>query len=143
MPATTPRAYQIGDIDWKQAVKAVAVTYQNPIVNVVDGITFIDGDRALFAGQSGDVTVGSQLNGLYQWNQLEGMFIRSADATVQGSISFGLTVQVTEGFTYADTTWVLSGPGDQYGPIDIGNTAITFSQTGATASGRRPQCGVA
>ena len=135
MPATTPRAYQIGDLDWKQAVKAVAVTFQNGNVNVVDGITFVDGDRALFAGQSGNVTVGSQLNGLYQWSQLNGGFIRSADASVQGSMSFGLTVQVTEGLTYADTTWVLSGPGDQYGPIDIGNTAIVFSQTGSTASG--------
>ena len=133
MPATTPRAYQIGDIDWKQAVKAVAVTYQNPIIHIVDGITFNDGDRALFAGQ-GDPTLplqSSALNGIYQWSNKAGSFIRSIDASVQGSVSAGLTLQVTEGLIYADTTWVLITDD----PIQIGITPLQFEQSGATASG--------
>ena len=128
MPATTPRAYQIGDIDWKQSVRAVATTTQYISSQYVDGVLFNNGDRALFTAQG-----NSLQNGIYQWYSANSTFAYSIDwATTK--VSPGLTIQVTEGLINADTTWVLASDGinDQ---IVIGRDAISFIQSGSTANG--------
>lgn len=126
MALTRPRAYQIYDIDYKQAVRVVTitnVTLSGGAPNSVDGVSLSLNDRVLVTGQSSAVqngiyyvtTVGSGANGTWA---------RSTDTNTTGELLSGTIVMVTEGSTYADTQWKLI----TNDPITIGSTALTFVQ---------------
>ena len=64
MGLTRPRAHQLQDIDYKQAVRVITttnITLSGGAPNSVDGVNLTVGDRVLVTGQS----TASQ-NGLYQ-----------------------------------------------------------------------------
>lgn len=133
MGLTRPRAYQIYDIDYKQAVRVISknnVTLGGGAPSQVDGVNLSLNDRVLVAGQNNGAqnglyyvtTVGSGSNGTWQ---------RSIDGNETGEILAGMIVMVTEGTTYADTQWKLI----TNNPITIGVTALTFEQTSAYSFG--------
>jgi hypothetical protein len=131
MGLTRIRAEQISDIDYKQAVRVLTLT--NVILSggapsQVDGVNLTFDDRILVAGQ----TTASQ-NGLYYVATLgsgvNGTWTRASDANATGEIAAGMIVMVTEGNTYADTSWKLI----TNNPIIIGTTGLVFAQnTGAS-----------
>jgi len=126
MALTKPRAYQIYDIDYKQAVRVVSisnVTLAGGAPNLVDGVTLSLNDRVLVTGQTSGVQ-----NGIYYVTTLgsgaNGTWTRSTDTDATGELLSGTIVMVTEGTAYADTQWKLI----TNDPITIGSTALTFVQ---------------
>jgi len=126
MALTKPRAYQIYDIDYKQATRVVTVTDVTLIggaPNNVDGVTLSLNDRVLVTGQS-DPTQ----NGIYVITTLgsgaNGTWARSNDTNETGELLAGTIVMVTEGVIYADTQWKLITDN----PIMIGTTPLVFTQ---------------
>ena len=133
MGLTRPRAAQIFDIDYKQSVRVITtanVTLTGGAPTVVDGVTLSLNNRILVAGQS----TGSQ-NGIYIVSVLgtgsNGTWIRSTDTNATGELESGTIVMVTEGSTYADTSWKLT----TNDPIVIGTTALTFEINTGNAFG--------
>lgn len=136
MGLTRPRAAQIFNLDYKQAVRVITTT--NIVLTggtpaVVDGVSLGLNDRILVQGQ----TTASQ-NGIYYVSSLgagsNGTWARTSDANPTGEIEAGMVVMVTEGATYADTQWKLT----TNGPITIGVTELTFLpnyQSNAVSSG--------
>ena len=126
MALTKPRAYQIYDIDYKQATRAVTVanvSLTGGAPNNVDGVNLSANDRVLVTGQ----TTQSQ-NGVYVVSVLgtgaNGTWTRSGDTDVTGELLAGTIIMVTEGVIYADTQWKLITDN----PITIGVTALIFTQ---------------
>lgn len=126
MPLTKPRAYQIYDIDYKQAVRVVTISnvvLSGGAPNSVDGVNLSLNDRILVTGQTNAVQ-----NGIYYVTALgtgsNGTWARSGDTDATGELLSGTIVMVTEGNTYADTQWKLT----TNDPITIGVTALTFVQ---------------
>ena len=126
MALTRPRAYQIYDIDYKQATRVVTTTniaLSGGAPNTVDSISLAANDRVLVTGQ----TLGAQ-NGIYIVSTLgtgaNGTWIRSTDTNATGELLGGTIVMVTEGAVYQDTQWKLTTDD----PITIGTTALTFVQ---------------
>jgi hypothetical protein len=133
MGLTRLRAEQIGDIDYKQAVRVITttdITLSGGAPNQVDGVNLSVDDRILVTGQS----VGNQ-NGIYQVQTVgtgsSGTWIRSLDTNATGELQAGTIVMVTEGNVYADTQWKLT----TNNPIVIGTTPLTFEQNSAYAFG--------
>jgi hypothetical protein len=133
MGLTRLRAEQIGDIDYKQAVRVITttdITLSGGAPNQVDGVNLSVDDRILVTGQS----VGNQ-NGIYQVQTVgtgsSGTWIRSLDTNATGELQAGTIVMVTEGTVYADTQWKLT----TNNPIVIGTTPLTFEQNSAYAFG--------
>ncbi len=133
MGLTRPRAYQIYDLDYKQAVRVISrsnVTLNGGAPSQVDGVNLSLNDRVLVSGQN----TGSQ-NGLYYVTTVgsgsNGTWQRSIDGNETGEVQAGMIVMVTEGTTYADTQWKLI----TNNPITIGVTALTFEQTSAYSFG--------
>ena len=133
MGLTRPRAAQIYDIDYKQAVRVITtsnITLSGGAPVVVDGVTLSLNDRVLVSGQ----TTASQ-NGIYIVSVLgtgaNGTWIRSTDTNATGELLSGTIVMVTEGSTYADTSWKLT----TNDPITIGTTALTFEINTGNAFG--------
>ena len=133
MGLTRPRAHQLQDIDYKQAVRVIStsnVTLSGGAPNEVDGVSLVLGDRILVAGQ----TDASQ-NGLYQVTTVgagsSGTWARTATANETGEINAGMVVMVTEGTANADTQWKLTTDN----PITVGTTDLTFEQASAYAFG--------
>ena len=126
MALTKPRAYQIYDIDYKQATRAVTVanvTLTAGAPNNVDGVNLSVNDRVLVTGQ----TTQTQ-NGVYVVVTLgtgaNGTWTRSGDTDVTGELLAGTIIMVTEGVIYADTQWKLITDN----PIVIGTTPLIFTQ---------------
>jgi hypothetical protein len=126
MGLTRIRAEQISDIDYKQAVRVLEtsnVTLGAGAPSVVDGVNLVAGDRILVVGQS----IASQ-NGLYDVYTVgsgsDGTWIRTSDANETGEINAGMIVMITEGNTWADTSWKLV----TNDPIIVGSTSLTFLQ---------------
>jgi hypothetical protein len=126
MALTKPRAYQIYDIDYKQATRVVTVTnitLTGGAPNNVDGVTLSLNDRVLVTGQA-DPTQ----NGIYIITTLgsgaNGTWARSNDTNETGELLAGTIVMVTEGVIYADTQWKLITDN----PIAIGTTPLVFTQ---------------
>jgi hypothetical protein len=125
MGLTKPRAAQIYDLDYKQAVRVITVTdiatLSGGAPNQVDGVSLSLNDRVLVAGQN----TGSQ-NGLYYVQTVgtgsNGTWARTSDGNETGEIEAGMIVMVTEGVIYADTQWKLT----TNDPIVIGVSALTF-----------------
>lgn len=126
MALTKPRAYQIYDIDYKQAVRVVTtsnITLAGGAPNSVDGVNLSLNDRILVTAQTSGVQ-----NGIYYVTTLgtgaTGTWTRAVDTDTTGELLSGTIVMVTEGTTYADTQWKLT----TNDPITIGVTALTFVQ---------------
>ena len=126
MALTRPRAYQIYDIDYKQAVRVVTIsniTLSGGAPNSVDGVNLSLNDRILVVGQSNGVQ-----NGIYYVTTVgsgsNGTWARSIDTDATGELLSGTIVMVTEGTIYADTQWKLT----TNDPITIGVTSLTFVQ---------------
>ena len=126
MALTKPRAYQIYDIDYKQATRVVTVadvSLTGGAPNNVDGVNLSVNDRVLVTGQ----TTPSQ-NGVYVVTTLgtgsTGTWARSGDTNETGELLAGTIIMVTEGVIYADTQWKLITDN----PIAIGTTPLVFTQ---------------
>ena len=127
MPATKPRAYQVYDIDWKQAVRALSdsnINLASPGALVIDAVVLDPYDRVLLTAQT-----NATENGIYQVNAAQTLLVPAPDwvninSGLSSAVNSGLTVTVTEGADYAQTTWTLTTPN----PIVIGVTAIVFEQ---------------
>jgi len=133
MALTRPRAYQIYDIDYKQAVRVITLTnivLAGGAPNSVDGVNLSTNDRVLVAGQS-----SAAQNGIYYVTTLgsgsNGTWTRSIDTDTTGELLAGTIVMVTEGVVYADTQWKLT----TNDPIVIGTTPLVFAQNSAFAYG--------
>lgn len=133
MALTRPRAYQIYDIDYKQAVRVITLTnivLAGGAPNSVDGVNLSTNDRVLVAGQS-----SAAQNGIYYVTTLgsgsNGTWTRSIDTDTTGELLAGTIVMVTEGLIYADTQWKLITDD----PIVIGTTPLVFAQNSAFAFG--------
>ena len=133
MGLTRPRAHQLQDSDFKASCRAIStsnITLSGGAPATVDGVSLSVQDRILVTGQS----TGSE-NGLYRVTTVgagsNGTWVRSADADADGDITAGMTVMVTEGSTYADTSWKLT----TNDPITVGTTALTFEQASAYGFG--------
>jgi hypothetical protein len=127
MGLTRIRADQISNIDYKQAVKVITLTNISNLSNgaplIVDGVTLSVGDRVLVSAQA----TGSQ-NGIYVVQSTgtgnNGAWIRSSDANATGDLEGGTILMVTDGASYADTSWKLITDD----PIVIGVSTLTFLQ---------------
>lgn len=125
MALTKPRAYQIFDIDYKQATRVCTVanvTLSGGAPNQVDGINLSLNDRILVTGQTNNVQ-----NGLYYVTTLgtgsNGTWARSVDGDVTGELQSGMIIMVSEGTSYGDTQWKLITDN----PITLGVTPLVFT----------------
>jgi len=126
MALTKPRAYQIYDIDYKQAVRVVTtinIVLGGNAPNEIDGVTLSTNDRVLVTAQS-----NPEENGIYTVQTVgigaTGTWIRSGDSNTTGELLSGTIVMVTEGLIYADTQWKLITDD----PITLGSTELIFVQ---------------
>jgi hypothetical protein len=133
MALTKPRAYQIYDIDYKQATRVITVanvTLSGGAPSQVDGVNLSLNDRVLVIGQS-----NAAQNGIYDVDTLgsgsNGTWVRSGDTNSTGELLAGTIVMVTEGVIYADTQWKLTTDN----PITIGVSELVFEQNSAFAFG--------
>jgi len=133
MALTRPRAYQIYDIDYKQATRVITVsniTLSGGAPSQVDGVSLTLKDRVLVTGQTNKAqngiyyvtTVGSGSNGTWS---------RSIDTDTTGELLAGTIVMVTEGVINADSQWKLTTDD----PIVIGVSELIFEQNSAFAFG--------
>lgn len=127
MGLTRIRADQISNIDYKQAVRVITLTNITSLTTgaplIVDGVTLVVGDRVLVTAQS----TASQ-NGIYIVSSTgtgsNGNWVRASDANATGDLEAGTIVMVTDGSSYADTSWKLITDD----PIVIGTSDLTFLQ---------------
>ena len=133
MGLTRPRAHQLQDSDFKQSVRAIStsnITLSGGAPSTVDGVSLALNDRVLVTGQS----TGSQ-NGIYYVTTVgsgsNGTWARSPDADATGDMTAGMVVMVTEGTSYADTSWKIT----TNDPITLDTTSITFEQSSAYGYG--------
>jgi hypothetical protein len=133
MALTRPRAYQIYDIDYKQATRVITVTnitLSGGAPSQVDGVNLTLKDRVLVIGQTNKAQ-----NGIYFVTTLgsgaNGTWARSIDTDATGELLAGTIVMVTEGLIYADTQWKLTTDN----PIVIGVSELIFEQNSAFAFG--------
>ena len=133
MALTKPRAYQIYDIDYKQATRVITVaniTLSGGAPSQVDGVSLSLDDRVLVTGQTNKAQ-----NGIYDVDTVgsgaNGTWIRSGDTNTTGELLAGTIVMVTEGLIYADTQWKLT----TNDPITIGVSELVFEQNSAFAFG--------
>ena len=133
MALTRPRAYQIYDIDYKQATRVITVaniTLSGGAPSSVDGVNLTLKDRVLVTGQT-----NAAQNGIYFVTTVgsgsNGTWTRSIDTDATGELLAGTIVMVTEGLIYADTQWKLTTDN----PIIIGVSELIFEQNSAFAFG--------
>ena len=133
MALTKPRAYQIYDIDYKQATRVITVaniTLSGGAPSQVDGVNLSLNDRVLVTGQTNKAQ-----NGIYDVDTVgsgaNGTWVRSGDTNTTGELLAGTIVMVTEGVIYADTQWKLT----TNDPIVIGVSELIFEQNSAFAFG--------
>jgi hypothetical protein len=105
---------------WKEPVRAASTANLTLSgTQTVDGVALIAGDRVLVKDQS----TGSQ-NGLYV--VAAGAWSRAADLDADAEALLA-TVLVSEGTTLGNTQWTLTTDG----PITVGTTALTWTQSAA------------
>lgn len=108
---------------WKEPVRAATtanITLSG--AQTVDGASIVAGDRVLVKNQS----TGSA-NGVY--NAAAGAWTRASDFDISAEL-LGASCFVSEGTTNGNSVWVLTTDG----PITLGTTALTFTQTNGGAS---------
>jgi hypothetical protein len=133
MALTRPRAYQIYDIDYKQATRVITVsniTLSGGAPSQADGVSLTLKDRVLVTGQTNKAQ-----NGIYYVTTVgsgsNGTWTRSIDTDATGELLAGTIVMVTEGLVYADSQWKLTTDD----PIVIGVSELIFEQNSAFAFG--------
>ena len=136
MALTRPRYSQIPDSDYKNSCRIVTttnVTLSGSAPLTYDGVTLIQYDRVLVAGQT-DKTQ----NGIYSVSILgsgsNGTWVRSKDANANDRLTAGMNTFVEEG-TYTGQFWHLLTPG----PIVLGVTELIFGQITGNAAGTSSQ----
>jgi len=89
--------------------------------STLDGVTLINGDRALLKNQS----TASQ-NGIYVFtvDSAGQTWVRATDADENAEVIYGIFTFITEGTINANKGFVLSTPD----PITLNTTALTFTQ---------------
>jgi hypothetical protein len=136
MALTRPRYSQIPDSDYKNSCRIVTTT--DVVLNggaplTYDGVTLIQYDRVLVAGQT-DKTQ----NGIYSVSTLgsgsNGTWVRSKDANANDRLTAGMNTFVEEG-TYTGQFWHLLTPG----PIVLGVSELVFGQITGNAAGTTSQ----
>ena len=108
-------------LDVKASVRAIAITNVSLTgIQVVDGVSLVDGNRVLLTGQT-----DSTVNGIYIVRA--GAWLRSPDATTNAAVTPGMFTFVEEGTVNADTGWVLASDGATV----LGTTPLLFTQFSA------------
>ena len=136
MALTRPRYSQIPDSDYKNSCRIVTTT-NVPLIGAApltyDGVTLIQYDRVLVAGQT-DKTQ----NGIYSVSTLgsgsNGTWVRSKDANANDRLTAGMNTFIEEG-TYTGQFWHLLTPG----PIVLGVSELVFGQITGNAAGTSSQ----
>jgi hypothetical protein len=136
MALTRPRYSQIPDSDYKNSCRIVTttdVTLTGSAPLTYDGVTLIQYDRVLVAGQTNKTQ-----NGIYSVSTLgsgsNGTWVRSKDANANDRLTAGMNTFVEEG-TYSGQFWHLLTPG----PIVLGVTELIFGQITGNAAGTSSQ----
>ena len=107
----------VAGLSWKNPVRAVGTTNLTLSgTQTVDGVALIANDRILVNGQT-----TTSANGIYV--VAAGAWARSTDADA-GPELVNASVYVSEGTTYADTSWTCT----TNAPITIGTTPVSFAQ---------------
>jgi hypothetical protein len=123
-------------VSWKTSAVVMSATSQalTALIDsnngglIIDGHTFVNGDRILLAGQGGNVTTPHADNGIYKYVDAAGgssgsSFIRTDDTPVLSSAS-GSAVFVEKG-TYDNQGWIVTTDDANFGD------AIAWSQFNA------------
>lgn len=108
----------------KAAVRAAttaAITLSG--AQTIDGVSIIAGDRVLVKDQASAPT-----NGVYV--AAAGAWARSEDANTSAEVQPGFTTFVSEGTVNGNKSYTLTTDG----PIVLGTTALTFTQSGGTGT---------
>ena len=107
--------------DYKDSVRAAVRSNLDINANVfsIDGVSLIDKDRVLLAGQ----TIQSQ-NGIYTWSTATKRLTRALDADSIFELSGGNKVYVEEGNVLSKSSWVLI----TQGVITPGSTSLIFAK---------------
>lgn len=108
---------------WKEPVRAATtanITLSG--AQTIDGVSVVAGDRVLVKNQS----TGSA-NGIYL--AAAGAWTRATDFDISAEL-LGASCFVSEGTTNGNSVWVLTTDG----PITLGTTSLTFTQTNGGAS---------
>ncbi len=108
---------------WKDPVRAATtanITLSG--AQTIDGVSVIAGDRVLVKNQS----TGSA-NGIYV--AAAGSWARASDFDISAEL-LGASCFVSEGTTNGNSVWVLTTDG----PITLGTTSLTFTQTNGGSS---------
>lgn len=118
----------IQGFDWKQSVRAASAsngTLSSAFANgaVIDGVTLATGDRILLKSQ----TTASE-NGIYVVNA-SGAPTRADDANSDANFTAGLTVFVSEGTLFGNSSWSITSND----PISVGTSPIVFTQVAGGA----------
>lgn len=111
--------------DWKESVRAAStgnVNVSSPGASL-DTVSLNGGDRILLKNQT-----AAAENGVYVWNGAGTALTRAADG-VQGQLTSGATVPVTEGATQDNTLWLLT----TNDPLTVGTTSLAWSQVPTAA----------
>jgi len=118
----------INQRDWKDSVRVAAetnLTLSGPGASI-DGVTMVNGDRFLAAGQ----TLPAE-NGIYVFNGAAVAATRSTDADADDEVTAGMTMPIEEG-TRADSFSILT----TNDPIVVGTTSLVFAfQSGSSLIG--------
>lgn len=88
----------------------------------IDGVAVVPGQRVLRAS-----TTSKTKNVI--WEVQSGTWTIAADSALPGQLKSGVSVNVQEGQTNANSTWLLTSPD---GPIVPGTSQITFERTDGT-----------
>ena len=101
-------------------------TFSGTALNVIDGVSLAIDDRILVKMQN-----SPSENGIYMVTVVgtgaNGTWVRASEADSSSELSDGMLVSVREGFSYADSVWML----DATGPIVLDTTALSFIQVAA------------
>ncbi|MFM9902092.1 MAG: head decoration protein [Polaromonas sp.] len=108
---------------WKEPVRATTTTNVTLSgAQTIDGVAVVAGDRVLVKAQT-----TASANGIYV--AASGSWARATDFDAASEV-VGASVFTSEGASLGNTVWVMTTDG----PVTIGTTALTFTQTNAGTS---------
>lgn len=109
----------IDGLKWKEPVRVIAIAdISLSGAPSIDGITVVNGDRVLAAGQTTAIQNGIYIVAAGAWS-------RSSDANTGAELE-GASVTVKEGTTNGNTSWTQTTDG-----VTIGSSNIVWSQLGS------------
>jgi len=93
-------------LDWKESVRCASTADiplpASPVIQTIDGVALVDGNRILLKDQ----TISSE-KGIYVVNVAGGTWDRAPDAIPADTLTCGATVYVEDGTTNEYTKWIL------------------------------------